>query len=235
MEQENNYIADPKEIVIDLRELIVYMLKRCYLIILFLLVFAIGGYEYTERMVIPQYEATATMIINSRQEITLTLTSDQIASAQKLVDTYAVIVKSDTVLNQVIEQLDLNMTYEELAGKTTVTSVNGTQIMKVSVRHPDPKIAYEIVKKITEIAPAILVDVVEAGSCKVVSNAKATQSPVTPNLKKNVMMAAMGGAALAVMILVFAFMMKEKRIGGEQDVKDYLGIPVLGTIPDVKI
>ena len=235
MEQENYYTADPKEIVIDLRELIVYVLKRCYLIIFFLVAFAIGGYEYTERMIVPQYEATATMIVNSRQEITLTLTNDQITSAQKLVDTYAVIVKSDTVLNQVIDQLGLHMTYEELAGKTTVTSVNGTQIMKVSVRHPNPNTAYDIVKKITEVAPAIVVDVVEAGSCKVVSNAKVTKDPVTPDLKKNVMLAAVGGAVLAGVILVLAFLMKEKRIKGEQDVKDYLGIPVLGTIPDVKI
>ena len=235
MKQENNYIANPKEIEIDIKELIVFVLKRCYLIIFFLLVFAVGGYEYTERMIVPQYEATATMIVNSRQEITLSLTNDQITTAQKLVDTYAVIVKSDTVLNQVIDQLGLNMSYEALAGKTTVTSVNGTQIMKVSVRHPDPDVAYNIVEKITEIAPDILVDVVEAGSCKVVSNAKVTKEPVSPDLKKNVVLAALGGAALSGMLIVLAYVLKEKRINGEQDVKDYLGIPVLGTIPDVKV
>ena len=45
------------------------------------------------------------MIVNTRQDTTSNVTSDQINSATKLVSTYSIIIKSDTVLQQVIDNL----------------------------------------------------------------------------------------------------------------------------------
>lgn len=52
------------------------------------------------------------MIVNTRQDTTSNVTSDQINSATKLVSTYSIIIKSDTVLQQVIDNLGLSLTYE---------------------------------------------------------------------------------------------------------------------------
>ena len=47
------------------------------------------------------------MIVNTRQDVNANVTSDQINSATKLVSTYSIIIKSDTVLQQVINDLGL--------------------------------------------------------------------------------------------------------------------------------
>ena len=60
------------------------------------------------------------MIVNTRQDTTSNVTSDQINSATKLVSTYSIIIKSDTVLQQVIDNLGLSLTYEKLAERVTV-------------------------------------------------------------------------------------------------------------------
>lgn len=72
----------------------------------------------------PKYQASALMIVNTRQDTTSNVTSDQINSATKLVSTYSIIIKSDTVLQQVINNLGLSLTYPELAGRVTVSAVD---------------------------------------------------------------------------------------------------------------
>lgn len=62
----------------------------------------------------PRYQASVNLIVNSRQDGNASITSDNINSARNLIDTYAVIIKSNIVLNDVIEQLGLDMTYRQL-------------------------------------------------------------------------------------------------------------------------
>ena len=55
---------------------------------------------------------------------------------------------------------------------------------------------------IAETAPDVIVDKVEAGSCKVVSDVEITSNPVFPQTKKYVLTAALGGIVAACGILV---------------------------------
>ena len=72
-------------------------------------------------LITPQYESSALMIVNTRQDTTSTVTSDQINSATKLVSTYSIIIKSDTVLQQVIDDLGLSSELTvSLKGRVTV-------------------------------------------------------------------------------------------------------------------
>ena len=218
---------------IDLLELAKAVWKRIWLVIILGVVCAVIGFLYTEMMVTPQYEADVTLIVNSRMDTTANVTNDQITSAQKLVDTYAVIIKSNTVLDEVINELGLDMKYDTLVKKVSVSAVNSTQIMKISVQDPSPTQAYQIAKAISQIAPGIIVDIVEAGSCKVVSKVAVSEDPVSPSVMKNTAIAAMVGIVIALAIIVIQFLTKEKHIVNDQDVKAYLDLPLLGVIPEV--
>lgn len=55
-----------------------------------------------------------------------------------MIDTYAVITKSNLVLNDVIQRMGLDMTYSQLADSSTVGSVNSTQIMAITVTNENP-------------------------------------------------------------------------------------------------
>ena len=81
----------------------------------------------------PRYQASVNLIVNSRQDGNASITSDNINSARNLIDTYAVIIKSNIVLNDVIEQLGLDMTYRQLLACVSVDGVGSTQIMSITV------------------------------------------------------------------------------------------------------
>lgn len=130
------------------------------------------------------------MIVNTRQDTTSNVTSDQINSATKLVSTYSIIIKSDTVLQQVINDLGLSLNYSELKNRVTVDAVDDTQVMKITVRSNNPEWAQQVCNKITEVSPDVILEAVEAGSVKVISNASLVATPVSPNTTKNT---ALGG------------------------------------------
>lgn len=180
-----------------------------------------------------KYEASVNMIVNTRTEIVGVVTSDSISSAQDLVDTYAIIIKSNKVLNKVIDQLGLHMSYEELSKLISVDPIRNTQVMKIAAQCADADQAALIVQTISEIAPSIVADAVEAGSCKVVSDVYSSANPVSPDIPRNILLAS-ALAFIAVCALVVLRELFNDYIVDDADLEKKLGISVLGVIPDVE-
>ena len=124
------------------------------------------------------------------------------------------------------------MTYRQLLACVSVDGVGSTQIMSITVTNEDPALAGKIVQAIAETAPDVIVDKVEAGSCKVVSDVEITSTPVFPQTKKYVLTAALGGIVAACGILVLDHLLHDYIVDSE-DIQKKLELPVLGLIPEV--
>ena len=181
----------------------------------------------------PKYQASINMIVNTRQDNSSTFTSDNFNSAKNLISTYAVIIKGNTVLNEVIDKLDLDMTYTELYKMVDVADVDSTQIMQITVTDTDAERAGEIAQTIADIVPDVLVEKVEAGSCKAVSDVIIDPNKVFPQTKKYVVLAGLLGAVVVCGVLVLAHLLHDT-IVDDEDVQKKLGLPVLGLIPRCK-
>lgn len=219
---------------IDLLEILSLLKKHLLSIILVAIIFGLLGFFGTEYFITPQYEASVNMIVNTRSENTGSVSTDTINSAKNLVSTYAIIIKSNTVLNQVISDLDLKgMSYDALESKVSVSAINDTQVMRIAVQDADPDVARKIVKEIARISPNEIVDAVEAGSCKVVSQVRVSSTPVSPNPTKNTAIAALLGAVLVIAIVIIKSLL-ENYLVDDEDIQKYLGLPVLGVIPEIE-
>lgn len=215
---------------IDLLELL-YMLKRHWLLLVFTtLATAAIGFGISRFMLTPMYEASALMIVNTRQDASANVTNDQINSARSLVSTYSIIVKSDTVMQPVVDNLGLNTTATDLAERVSVSDVDGTQVMRVSITSDDPEWARRVIEEITLLAPDVIVDKVEAGSVKVISPAAVGADPVSPDVARNTAIAGLLGLVLCAGIIILVGMLDNK-IRTEADVKKYLDLTVIGVIP----
>lgn len=171
------------------------------------------------------------MIVNTRQDTTSNVTSDQINSATKLVSTYSIIIKSDTVLQQVIDNLGLSLTYQQLASRVTVSAVDDTQVMKITVRSDNPEWARQVCEQITVVSPDVILESVEAGSVKVISSAAVNPTPVSPNVGRNTMLGGVLGLVISVGIILLAVLLDNK-IHTEDDIAKYLDLAVVGVIPE---
>ena len=215
---------------IDLLEVLNAVRQHIAVLILCTLATAIAGFAITHFLITPQYESSALMIVNTRQDTTSTVTSDQINSATKLVSTYSIIIKSDTVLQQVIDDLGLSLSYSDLKGRVTVSAVDDTQVMKITVRSNNPEWARQVCDGITAVSPDVIQEAVEAGSVKVISQASYSDVPVSPNIKKNTMLGAMVGLVLCLGV-IFLQVILDNKINTEEDVAKYLDMTVVGVIP----
>jgi capsular polysaccharide biosynthesis protein len=173
------------------------------------------------------------MIVNNKQNAatqTGDVTTSDLSASSTLVSTYSVILKSHTVLGQVIDQLGLPYTYDQLAGMISVSTVNNTQVMRITVRCGDSQTALEIVSKLVEIAPRVIVDKAEVGSVKTVDEPWTSGKIVSPSKKKY----ALAGFAAGFLAMCAIFILREllnNTYKTEADITKDLGLPVLGVIP----
>lgn len=181
-----------------------------------------------------QYEADAMLIVNNKQSDSQVINSGEIVAAQNLAEVYSIIIKSDTVLQQVIDDLKLNMTYEQLYKAISVSSVDSTQVISIKMRNTDPDFAKEIIADVVKVAPDVIKDKVEAGSVKVISEARISNNgnPVSPSLTKNALFGAIIGFVITLAI-VFIKAFFRNTLKTESDITNTLGIPLLGIIPEI--
>lgn len=208
------------------------IIKKC--MILIMIAGLLGGavtYCICSFLIDPVYRASAKMIVNSREEQVSSITNDQLTSAQNLVDTYAIIIRSQPVLEPVIDALGLQMNVETLAKKVSVTSVNNTQVMEIAVESTNREQARSIVSEIVRICPEIIIDAVEAGSVKTIEPAHIQSKPVAPHTNLFTLLAAFLCMFLVVAVAIVRHLL-DNTYKSEIDLRNDLELPVLGVIPD---
>ena len=226
-----NPMNERNEKTISIQELFVLIKRYLLVIIAAGLIGGVLSYCVCSIFVDPVYEASAKMIVNSRQEQTGTVTNDQITSSQKLVDTYAIIVRSQPVLEPVIKNLGLEVDVEQLARKITVTSVNDTQVMQIAVQSTNRELALQIVEQIVATCPDVIIEAMEAGSVKTIEPARLRKEPVSPNTNLYTVIAAFLSMVLVMLVFILRYLL-DNTYKSEMDLRNDLELPVLGVLPD---
>lgn len=230
--EENVENRSEKEIDLGV---ILRVLKRYFiLIIIVTLLFGAGTYVFSRFVITKQYSASATLIVNNKSSDKTTYNTAELNAAQDLAEVYAIIIKSDTVLQQVIDNLNLNMSYTQLNKCVSVSAVNKTQVFRITMTYPDAEFAEKVMEEIVKVAPPIIADKVEAGSVKVISEAGIDNNgnPVSPDSRRNAIIGALVGLAL-VLAFIFIKELVNNKFKTEDDVINTLHVPLIGIIPEV--
>lgn len=221
-----------RESEIDLRAVLMLLRRHLAFLIIMALVFGAASYLFSRFFLKKEYEAKATIIINNLSDDQTTVNTGEMSAAESMADLYSIIIRSDIVLQDVINTKKLNMSYEELRSKVSATSNN--QIVTISMRSTDAQEAKSIVQCIVDTAPPVIVDLVEAGSVGRIDDAKISNNgnPVSPNTRRNALLGAAVGLVLAL-AFVFLRELTNNTFKTEEDITNVLKIPVLGMIPSI--
>ena len=192
------------EIEIDLGKVLEAIKKFWALLLAVTLICGLLGFLVSSFAMTKKYNASVDMIVNTSSDANL-VSNDQVNSAKNLVTTYSFIITGSTVLSQVVQNLGLDMTYEELAKHISVDAVTDTQVFTVSVTTDDLELSKKIVREIIKIAPAEIDKAVEQ-------------------------VAAFAGFLLAMAYALYR-VLSRTFIVTEKDVTKQLEVPVLGVIP----
>ena len=219
---------DDDEIEIDLRELF-YELKKCiWLILAGLLIGAAAVGAYSKFVMTPQYKSEAKLYVLSKETTLTSLADLQIGS--QLTQDYKVLVGSRTVLQGVVDHLNLDMSYKELGRKLSIGNPNNTRILTLTVEDPNPYMAKAIVDEVANTASDYIGEIMEMIPPKLIENGEVAKEPFSPNVLKNALI----GGIIAVILVCGAIVIRiilNDTVKTEEDVSKYLDLPVLAVIP----
>ena len=208
--------------------------KRWLLIVSITLMFLIGGSVFVLFFgPVPQYQSSTTVLVDYRASETEALTQNDINLSQKLVQTYTEIIKSLTILNPVIEEMDLSLTPNELLKKISVSQVNETEIIKISVTDEDPILARDIANTLAETFSEEISHIMKVDSTSILDEAVLPTMPLAQNKVTKIAIAGILGMMVSVG-LVFLFEYLDRSIKTADETESLLGVPVLGVIPKSK-
>lgn len=226
MEQMN------QEIELDLRELIYIIRRRLWFIVL-TVILAVGSSGAISLFVLePIYKASTTIMVGKPADYIEgnQLQIQDLNLNQRLARTYGEIVKSRRVSEDVISQLKLNLTPQQLKSKTSVDLVKDTEFITISVTDTNPERAAIIANKVAEVFRDRVMDIMKVDNVQVLDDAIVPTSHIKPRPSLNMAIAGALGMMVSIFI-VFLLEYLDSTIKTPGDVEKYLGLNVIGTIP----
>ena len=177
----------------------------------------------------PKYESTTKIMVLNKQDNN-TLTSADMQTSTQLTKDYAELIQSRTVLEGVIAQLNLDMTYKEMLQKVSVETSSDSRIVSISVTDEDPYTASEIANAVRDMAAEHIQSVMDIEAVNVVDTANIPNEKASPSLAKNGVIGGLLGVIIAMAAVIIIYLTNDT-IKVEEDVERYLGLSVLGSIP----
>lgn len=187
---------------IDLRELLWLLKKNLMPLLVCILWGAIGALALSKFVLRPQYQAATTLVVNAGDAQATAVTNDQINSARQLVNTYAVLLTNDALLDEIIGVYGMQDTVESLKKRIAAEAVEQTQVMRITMRDEDPALALAVLNTMVERAPAILMETVKAGSVEIVSPPRVEAAPVFPRIWLNTFIGGAAGFVFCLLVLL---------------------------------
>lgn len=234
MNQENQLTEqNSEETEIDLLE--IFYLLRAKLVWL-ILAFVIGGViagSITHFLITPKYTATAKMyMISASSGSVLDLSDFNIGTS--LSQDYTELIKIRPVFNEVIDNLNLDMEYEDLLKKVSISVVGDSRLLAVSVEDNDPKLAQSMVNELVDTAVTYIPKVMNASENAqptIAEYAAVPDEPSSPNLAKNIILGAVVAMLLVAVIFVVRMLMDDS-LNTAEDVEKEFGIMPFTVIPE---
>ena len=219
--------------VISLNDLFGIFLDRLWLILLVAVIVVTGSYTYKRVTYVPKYSSTATMyILKEVNENTASYdATNDFNLALKVVQDCDILLKSHTVLDKVIEELKLDMNYGALHGMIHTSNPEETRILYVTITADTPDNAKMIVDRLCTIGADTINTVM--GYDQVNLYELGTYSTTPSNQTSFLMYLLFGIIAGALVYLIYVIIfIADTSIRTDEDIQNYLGLSVIGDIPD---
>lgn len=184
-------------------------------------------------LVQPTYQSTAKLYVYTKSDHTQTTNYDYLNDlnyAQKVVNTYIEMLRTDSFYQAVKEKSGLNYSVEEMKTMISFTVLNETEVFQVSASSGKPEDAKKLADAITALAPQTISSIQESALLKVVDPPGFPASPSSPNITLNSIIGFLLGVITAVLFVLLKEML-DIRIKQEEDLLSHYNLPVLGSIP----
>ena len=234
-ETETNQTNDEKDITfeLDLLRIFRYLLRRWKSLVAITILGGIIGFLISSFVLTPRYTSIADLYITNKTNIdTSTVNINDITASQKLVDTYIVMLQTNSITDEVLKKLDEEgMEESQLLGCIKFSSVNKTEVLRITVETTSPELSLKICDVYSDIASKALEDIVGSGSVTILSHPKLPKDQSFPSIPKFTVL--FGFVFFICLTIIYMLRLATKiTISDEKSLSERYSVPVLGAVPD---
>lgn len=214
----------------NISEFIKYYFSQSVIVIIFIIFGLLGCWYYTDNIQVAEYKSQTSLVLTSGTD---KITQNDITVNKNLVSTYREIIKSRRILSPVIENLQLDLTTEELSKKIAVTSTNDTEIIVITVTDTDSIKARDIANEIAKVFQKDIANIIPIDNISLVDEAVEASEPYNVNVLKQYIIGVGAGFLIGSMIITIMFYFDDS-IKRPEDIEEKVGLSVLSTVPKYK-
>ena len=253
-----------KELEINLKDAFHYILYKSWIVLLVTIFAVIIAFLYSNIFIKESYTSSSKVFITNESnsetpttssEIDWTLSKQYSLSAKEFITIDYLEKVADLLNSNALSTIpecaapdgkSFSAFYSEITGMSKITAEillnyisvstnSSTCIMTVTANTPNPKLSAIITNAVAESFEDYLIDVLETTEVKAkrIDSGKVSSEPSNIHTTRNVLLGVVVGVLLScgVLFLVFVF---DDKIKSPEDVEKYLGLSVLGAIPELE-
>ncbi|MDY4077617.1 MAG: Wzz/FepE/Etk N-terminal domain-containing protein [Clostridium sp.] len=221
-----------EEKVLGIKEIGEVLKKHFQLIIVLTLATVIISIVTTYFIVKPTYKTTASILVGKKTESGSEYNSNDVQMYQKLMGTYAEVVKSKDLINRAIEKGNLEVTYEQIVSRLVVSTSNTNQILTLTYNSIDRYEGVKVLDSLIEEFSKTSNEIISNGELFVLTTPDEPKSPASPNKKLNIAIGIITGPVLGI-ILAILMDYFDDTIKSKEDIEKIIDVPVIGNVPNV--
>lgn len=225
---------------IDLKELFEMFWNKKTQMFLIIAICTIIGFIYSIGFVTPEYKSSTTLVLVKAGETTTDPTTGQTTSSitttdvtlnSKLVATYSELIKSSSILREVISNLGISGLEEDQIRKNiSVTAVEDTEVIRITVVDENAVYASKIANEIAKVFTDKVSEWYKINNVHLVDEAEVAEGPYNVNHIKDVLIFALIGLVIAIAYVLLLNML-DTTVKSTEDIEKNVGLPVLASIP----
>lgn len=224
---EKEYL-DQNVVEVDLLELLSAVLSHWILVVVITVLFGGIFFSYSKFVAVPQYQSSSELYVLTKSTSITSLTDLQMGT--NLTNDYVEVVLGRPVLDQVIANLGLEGTAEDLEKKVSLENPANSRILRITVTDPSAATAKKIADEIAAVAADFIAEKMDQDPPTLIQSGYTDGKPVSPRILRNTALGAMLGMVLIVCIICISTITNDT-IMTPDDMERKVGLNVLGSIP----
>lgn len=218
---------------LDLKEIFKMLWNSRRFIVTITVFFVVIAAVYSYVIQTPKYQSYTTIVLTKAENTEGTnssVTQTDVTMNQKLVATYSEIVKSKTVLAQVISNLQIaDLTEGQLRSSVTVSAVEDTEVIKIIVSNENPEYAAKIANEIGKVFSEKISDMYKINNVYTLDAAEPSATPYNIKPVKYMLIAVVAGIFISCAIIIVMGLF-DTTVKSAEEIEQALKIPVIAQL-----
>ena len=225
------------EVKFSLFDLFSIFINKLWIILLTLIIVGSGAYAYSRYTYTPIYKSVARIYIlrqNEAYDDTAQGYAQNLNAALTTVNDCKLIVKTETTMQRVVEATGLKMSASSLMGRVSLSSSDDSRIVLITAKASDPETAKLIADTVSVKGVERIKEVMGFDQANIMEEGNVPTSPSNAVFPTKMILISIASAFLVYCFYLIKFLTNDT-ISEPEEVTNYLGLTVLGVLPNEDI